>query len=55
MSSVIFGARSIEQLDANLAAADVALTADEVKALDDASAWSPGYPYTFIGNIQKRW
>lgn len=55
VSSVIFGARSIEQLDANLAAADVALTADEVKALDDASAWSPGYPYTFIGNIQKRW
>lgn len=55
VSSVIFGARSLEQLDANLAAADVNLTTEEVTALDEASAWSPGYPYTFIRNIQKRW
>src|SRR6202034_1454697 len=38
VTSVIFGARSIEQLDDNLKAADVKLTADEVQRLDDASA-----------------
>ncbi|MCC7168703.1 MAG: aldo/keto reductase, partial [Rhodospirillales bacterium] len=55
VSSVIFGARSIEQLDDNLRAADVKLSADHVKALDDASALDPGYPYKFIANIQQRW
>jgi aryl-alcohol dehydrogenase-like predicted oxidoreductase len=55
VSSVIFGARSIEQLDENLKAADLKLTAAEVKTLDDASATDLGYPYNFIGNIQKRW
>jgi aryl-alcohol dehydrogenase-like predicted oxidoreductase len=55
VTSVIFGARSVEQLDDNLKAADVALTTDEVKKLDDASAFEVGYPYKFIANIQKRW
>lgn len=55
VSSVIFGARSVEQLDDNLAAAEVKLTADDVKRLDDASAFDLGYPYKFIANIQKRW
>lgn len=55
VSSVIFGARSIEQLDDNLKAADVKLSASEVQRLDDASAFELGYPYKFIANIQKRW
>jgi len=55
VSSVIFGARSIEQLDENLKAVDVKLTAEDVKALDDASAFDIGYPYKFIGQVQKRW
>mgnify|MGYP001426979599 CR=1 FL=1 len=55
VSSVIFGARSIEQLDANLAAAEVKLTGDEVLKLDEASAYNLGYPYEFMANIQKRW
>ena len=55
VTSVIFGARSIEQLDDNLAAADVKLTAEDVKKLDDASAYELGYPYKFIAGIQKRW
>ena len=55
VSSVIFGARSVEQLDENLAAIDAKLTAEDVKRLDDASAFELGYPYKFIGNIQKRW
>ncbi|KYG08511.1 oxidoreductase [Sorangium cellulosum] len=55
VTSVIFGARSLEQLDDNLKAADVKLSAEEVQQLDDASAFEIGYPYNFIGNVQKRW
>lgn len=55
VTSVIFGARSIEQLDDNLKAAEVKLTGAEVLRLDEASAFDPGYPYKFIANIQKRW
>ncbi|MDB4936540.1 MAG: aldo/keto reductase [Labilithrix sp.] len=55
VSSVIFGARSIAQLDDNLKAADVKLSADEVQKLDDASAYELGYPYGFMAGIQKGW
>jgi aryl-alcohol dehydrogenase-like predicted oxidoreductase len=55
VTSVIFGARSIEQLDDNLKAADLKLSAEEVQRLDDASAFELGYPYKFIAGIQKRW
>lgn len=55
VSSVIFGARSVEQLDDNLKGADVKLSAAEVQRLDDVSALDLGYPYKFIANIQKRW
>ncbi len=55
VTSVIFGARSVAQLDDNLTAAELALTADEMKALDTASAFELGYPYDFIAHIQGRW
>jgi aryl-alcohol dehydrogenase-like predicted oxidoreductase len=55
VTSVIFGARTVEQLDDNLKAADVKLSAEDVQRLDDASAVDVGYPYKFIANIQKRW
>jgi aryl-alcohol dehydrogenase-like predicted oxidoreductase len=55
VTSVIFGARSVEQLDDNLKAVDVKLSAEDVKKLDDAGAFDPGYPYKFIANIQQRW
>ena len=55
VTSVIFGARSIAQLDDNLKATEVKLSSDEVQKLDAASAFELGYPYEFIGNIQKRW
>ncbi len=55
VTSVIFGARSVQQLDDNLKAADVKLSAEDVLALDEASAFDLGYPYKFIANVQKRW
>jgi aryl-alcohol dehydrogenase-like predicted oxidoreductase len=55
VTSVIFGARTIEQLDDNLKAAEVKLTADDVRKLDEASASPLGYPYKQIAGVQKRW
>ncbi len=49
--SVIIGAKSVEQLDDNLAAAELALTAEEIAALDAASALKPEYP----GWMLARW
>ena len=42
--SVIIGAKTVEQLDDNLAATDLALTPEEIKKLDDVSAIAPEYP-----------
>ena len=44
VTSVIVGAKRREQLDANLAAAKLALSADDVAALDAASALPGEYP-----------
>jgi aryl-alcohol dehydrogenase-like predicted oxidoreductase len=42
--SVIVGAKSIAQLDDNLAATDIVLSADELATLDKASALTREYP-----------
>ncbi len=55
VSSVLFGARSIEQLEDNLKATDVKLDAAAMKRLDEASAFELGYPYDFMSRIQPRW
>ena len=44
VTSVIIGAKRADQLEDNLAATKVALTADELGALDKASALPPEYP-----------
>jgi len=44
ITSAIVGASSLEQLDDNLAAADLELTAEELAALDGATALAPIYP-----------
>ncbi len=51
-TSVLVGARTIQQLDDNLRALSVKLTAEDVKELDDASTPSWEYPYDFIGRQQ---
>jgi len=55
VSSVIFGARNIEQLDANLPAGDLQLSPQHVEMLDKASVFDLGYPYEFIAQTQKVW
>ncbi len=55
VTSVIFGARTPDQLDANLKAADLELSAKHVELLDQASTFELGYPYAFIASTQARW
>ncbi|MDR3376336.1 MAG: aldo/keto reductase, partial [Ancalomicrobiaceae bacterium] len=42
--SIIIGAKTVEQLNDNLAAADLVLTADEIAGLDEVSALPSEYP-----------
>src|SRR5215510_4913309 len=44
VTSVIIGARKLDQLDDNLKAVDVTLSAEEIKKLDEASSLKPEYP-----------
>jgi aryl-alcohol dehydrogenase-like predicted oxidoreductase len=44
VTSVIIGAKRIDQLRQNLSAADLQLTEDEIKKLDEVSALPPEYP-----------
>ena len=44
VTSIIIGAKTMEQLDDNLEAVKVRLSAEEVKRLDDVSALPPEYP-----------
>lgn len=56
VTSVIFGARNIAQVEDNLRAADLRLAAAQMARLDDASAFDVGYPYEFLGRLAGgRW
>lgn len=55
VSSVIFGARSVAQLEDNLPAASLVLDSADLQELDQASAWPMHYPYDFLHRIQGRW
>lgn len=55
VSSVIFGARTLAQLDDNLAAAALSLDAEQLRQLDEASAPPLIYPYEFNRRIAGRW
>lgn len=55
ITSVIFGARTVAQLDDNLKATDLKLSPEWMGKLDEASAFDVGYPYTFIKGVQGRW
>jgi aryl-alcohol dehydrogenase-like predicted oxidoreductase len=52
--SVILGARTLAQLDDNLAAGDLDLSGDETRLLDEASdPGAPDYPYGERGQTQR--
>jgi aryl-alcohol dehydrogenase (NADP+) len=54
VTATILGARTVDQLEANLRAAGVHLSDEETKALDDASDLQPtDYPYGTLGVDQR--
>lgn len=53
MTSLIVGARTVQQLEDNLLAARFELSAEETARLDDVSTPAWGYPYAFIGARQE--
>jgi aryl-alcohol dehydrogenase-like predicted oxidoreductase len=55
VTSVIFGARSLEQLDDNLKAGALEIPETLMQRLDEASAFEVGYPYNFITRVQDWW
>ncbi len=55
VSSVIFGARTVAQLDENLGAVDLELPVEAVARLDEVSAPELGYPYDFIKSTDGAW
>jgi aryl-alcohol dehydrogenase-like predicted oxidoreductase len=57
VSSVIIGAKSMDQLRDNIAASRVQLTADEIKVLDEVSQLPPEYPgwmLAFQGQLRAK-
>lgn len=52
VSSIIVGARTVAQLEDNLAALELPLSPEEVRRLDEVSAPDWGYPYAMIGRAQ---
>ena len=55
VTSVIFGARTVAQLEANLSAVELELSDEHMTQLDEASDFELGYPYQFMGNLQGAW
>ena len=49
----IIGARKLSQLQNNLASFDLALSTEQVNALDEASQIDPGFPYDFYAKSHK--
>ncbi|MBZ0172834.1 MAG: aldo/keto reductase [Phycisphaerales bacterium] len=52
VTSTIIGARTLEQLDANLAALDVEIPAEHTAALDEVSAQPQAFPFDFLKNAK---
>ncbi len=55
VSSVIMGVRTMAQLEDNLKAAELSLSASQMQQLTEASAFELGYPYDFLERVQRRW
>lgn len=55
VSSVIIGARTLEQLQQNIDAASLKIPAELTAKLDEASALDLPYPYNFIKNVDGGW
>ncbi len=55
LGAMTFGARTTEQLDVNLKAAELELPESIAAILEEVSRPDFGYPYSFIAQIDGRW
>ena len=55
VTSVIIGARTMNQVEDNLKAADIKLSTEHIAILNKASEFDIGYPYSFIRDQQGKW
>lgn len=55
ITSLIIGAKTVEQLDDNLGAEDLTLPPEILKRLDQVSAVEWGYPFDFITRVDGDW
>jgi aryl-alcohol dehydrogenase-like predicted oxidoreductase len=53
IASTIFGARTMEQLEDNLGALEVQLTAEQIRKLDDASQPKLNFPHDFLVTVRQ--
>jgi len=44
----IIGGRKVEQLQENIGALDIALSAEQIKRIEDAAPFNPGFPHNMI-------
>jgi len=54
VTATLLGARTLEQMEANLAALDVALAASQLASLDEVSAISLGFPHDLLRGSMAR-
>jgi len=47
----IIGGRKVEQLKENIAALDISLTPEQVRRIEEASPFDPGFPNNFIVGV----
>ena len=55
ITSLIIGAKTVEQLDDNLGAEDLVLPPAVLKRLDEVSAVEWGYPFDFLTRVDGDW
>ncbi|KAI0044267.1 Aldo/keto reductase [Auriscalpium vulgare] len=46
----IIGGRKVEQIAENIQALDIALSPEQIKRIEDATPFSPGFPHTLVGD-----
>ncbi|KAF9532684.1 NADP-dependent oxidoreductase domain-containing protein, partial [Crepidotus variabilis] len=51
----IIGGRKVEQLEANLEALSITLTAEQIKYLESVVEFDPGFPITMIVSVHLLW
>ncbi|KAI9453099.1 NADP-dependent oxidoreductase domain-containing protein [Lactarius psammicola] len=46
----IIGGRKVEQLEENIAALDITLTPEQIKRIEEATPFHPGFPHSMLGD-----